>query len=264
MIKLNLNFTHYRALDFLNWSALKGYSKTPAHFAEAVKNPMSQTPAMLVGSAVHCLVLEGVQAFDRQYIQAPEGIDRRTKEGKLAWAEFQEKASGREILTAEQYDQVCQMWKSVMAHPTAGKLLTMCEKREISLTWTDRLTSINCKARIDAYDVENGLVIDLKTTAEADPKTFCRTIANFQYHGQASFYMQAMKENDLPARNFIFICVEKAPPYAVACYTLDDEALMAGNQLVDSYLARHAECVAADNFPGYPAEVQTISLPPWA
>jgi exodeoxyribonuclease VIII len=224
---------------------------------------MTQTPAMLVGSAVHCLVLEGVQAFDRQYIEAPEGIDRRTKEGKLAWAEFQEKATGREILTADQYDQVCQMWKSVMAHPTAGKLLAMADQRELSATWTDT-TGIDCKARIDAYSEEHGLVVDLKTTAEADPKTFGRTIANFQYHGQASFYMQAMKKNDLPARQFIFICVEKVPPYAVACYILDDEALMAGNQLVDGYLSRHAECVAADNFPGYPAEVQTITLPAWA
>ncbi len=150
MITPHLSFPEYRAMPEMNWSALKGYAKTPAHFKEAISNPMTQTPAMLVGSAVHCLVLEGVQAFDRQYIEAPEGIDRRTKEGKLAWAEFQEKATGREILSADQYEQVALMWKSVMAHTTAGKLLVMCEQREITATWTDRLTGIECKARIDA------------------------------------------------------------------------------------------------------------------
>ena len=45
-----------------------------------IEYPPSPSPAMALGSALHCLVLDE-QSFNRDYIVAPK-VDRRTKAGK--------------------------------------------------------------------------------------------------------------------------------------------------------------------------------------
>jgi len=263
MITPHLSFTDYRAIDFLNWSALKGYSKTPAHYLEAVKNPMTQTPAMLVGSALHCMVLDGTEKFAESYAVAPV-CDKRTKAGKELFNDFTAANGDKEILTPEQALIVYEMASSVLNHPTARKILTLCTQTELSVTWKNDETGLDCKGRIDAYNPTNGLVVDLKTTDDASPGAFARTVAKFAYHGQAAFYLDGMLSAGAYATQFLFIVVEKTAPFAVAVYVADESMIDAGRLLVSEYLARHAGCLATDTWPGYDIEVQTISLPPWA
>jgi len=260
----DLGFEDYRALDAINWSSLKRYDRSPAHYREALLQPMSQTPAMLVGSAVHTLVLEGEAVYQERYAVAPEGIDRRTKAGKEAWAQFEQDSSGKDVLTADQNATICGMGAAVLAHPRAGKLLSLCMRKELSLTWNDFETGLKCKARPDGWAESEGLVIDLKTTDDASFSAFSRTVAKYQYHGQAAFYLDGLRAAGGRAEQFLFIVVEKTAPYGVAVFLADDEMLAAGRQRAAGYLSEHAECLAIGSWPGYPVEVQTLSLPPWA
>ncbi len=263
MIKDTLSFKDYRAIDARNWSSLKNYSKTPAHYLEAQNNPTQTTPAMLVGSAVHCLVLDGPAVFSGCYAVAPE-CDKRTKAGKELFAEFVAASEGKEILTPDQDKQVQAMAATVLNHPTARKILTLCTRTELSVTWWDDKNGLGCKGRIDAYNPTNGLLVDLKTTDDASPTAFARTCAKYQYHGQAAFYLDGMLSAGAYATQFLFVVVEKAPPFAVAVYVADESMIEAGRLLVSEYLCKHAECLATDTWPGYDIEVQTITLPPWA
>jgi exodeoxyribonuclease VIII len=263
MMNANLPFDEYQSIDARNWSALKHMSKTPAHYQEAIQNPPTQSPAMLIGSAFHALVLEP-DSFDDFYAVAPAGIDRRTKAGKEAWAEFEASAAGKTILTADQDNTVRQMAAAVLRHPTASRLLSMCGQRELSVTWTDEATGTPCKCRIDAYNKTNGLVIDLKTTDDASPTAFSRTCAKYAYHGQAAYYLDGLANAGAYSSKFIFIVVEKSPPFAVAVFLCDKDMLDTGRLRYQECLRLHAECSAADNWPGYPEEVQTITLPIWA
>lgn len=256
------SFTEYRARSGVNWSALKHYAKSPAHYLAAQANPPAQTPEMQTGSALHALVLEGEAAFARRYAIAPEG-DKRRKEVKEAWAAFEAEHAGKEALTPAQNETVRRMAASLLEHPKVTPLLRRCTAREVSLQWTDPCTGIPCKGRLDGLDRDSGLVLDLKSARDASPATFARQAVNLQYHGQAAFYLNGLAAEGLSA-DFIFVVVESAPPFGVALYHVGPEVLARGRQLVNQYLEQHAACTAANQWPGYPADVQALILPGWA
>jgi len=255
------SFAEYRAIDALNWSSLKFYAKSPAHYRENVDNPQEQTAAMLLGSAVHCLCLEPV-LFDQQYAVAPD-VDRRTKAGKEQWALFEDEHQGKNILTFEQSTLARGMAASVL-DGKAGKLIGLCSERELTLTWEDQFTGLQCKSRLDAVDLVNGLAVDIKTTEDASQQSFSRTVYNYLYHGQAAFYLEALRQNGFMINRFIFLAVEKKPPFAKALYLCSDELLASGRILYQECLSKHAECLAVNEWPGYPETIHTIDLPVWA
>jgi len=263
MIIENLSFEEYRANPALNWSSAKNYAMSPAHFLNAKENPLEQTPAMLVGSALHSLVLEGPVAFSHRYVRAPE-CDRRTKIGKELWSQFVTENAGREVLTSEQFAIVSNMHQSLAVHPVVTNLLRLCHHRESSVFWEDSETGIPCKCRLDGFSQEHGIAFDLKTSDDASSSGFARTCAKFGYHGQAAFYLDGLQAAGVPASQFVFIVIEKAPPYGIACFLADEDMLRTGRLRYQEYLHRHAECLAADNWPGYPEEIQPLSLPAWA
>lgn len=254
-------FADYIALTAANWSSLKHYAKSPAHYRENADNPQEQTAAMLLGSAVHCLCLEP-DAFHGQYAVAPE-VDRRTKSGKEEWAEFEAEHQGKGIITGEQHTLAQGMATSILAGKT-GNLLTLCSERELTLTWEDQVTVLQCKARLDAVDLINGLAVDIKTTEDASPKAFARTVYNYLYHGQAAFYLEGLHQNGFTINRFLFLAVEKKPPFGKAMFLCSEELLASGRILFRECLARHAECLEANAWPGYPETIHTLDLPAWA
>lgn len=251
----------YRGIKAVNWSALKHYAKSPAHYRAYIDNPPERTPAMLLGSALHCWVLEP-EEFRKRYIVAPE-MDRRTRAGKEAHAEFLALAAGKDVLTPEQMEAVRGMGAAVRGCH-ARNLVELCEVHERAITWTDPATGLACKGRPDAYSPHTGVIVDIKTTSDASPRAFQRAIATYLYHGQAAFYLDGLLADGVRAEHFIFIVVEKEPPYAVASYACDAEMIAAGRMLTREYLDMHKACLDAGQWPGYPNRVQSIELPRWA
>ena len=76
----------YRKEPGINQSSLKKILDSPAHYQAALKNKLIPTPAMQMGTAAHCLVLDGEAAFNGAYIKKPDNIKLTTKEGK-EWTE---------------------------------------------------------------------------------------------------------------------------------------------------------------------------------
>jgi hypothetical protein len=66
--------------DYLSYSALKAFAKSPNHYLQYVNREFVETPAMVLGSALHCAVLEPNE-YGKRYTIAPK-FDRRTKAGK--------------------------------------------------------------------------------------------------------------------------------------------------------------------------------------
>ena len=63
---------------------------------------------------------------------------------------------------------------------------------------------------------------------------------------------------------FIFLAVEKEPPYAVAVYEATHEMLHTAQKQIAPLLDVYAECLKTDVWPGYKDELQQIQLPRWA
>jgi hypothetical protein len=259
-ISSSVPMDEYRAWPHVSQSTLKVLrDRSPAHAYEYMNNPPEQTPALIMGTAVHMATLQP-ELFDQHYAMAPE-CDRRTKEGKAQYAAFQEEHAGATILSADDYMKCLLIAKSVRSHPSASKLLI--GEAEQSATWIDTATGLTCKARFDMVS-KVGMLADLKTTCDASRAAFERSIYNYFYYGQASFYLNGAHELGIPADYFTFIAVEKEPPYAVAVYHLRGEVLDAGREELKPLMQTYAKCVETDTWPGYADEAVEIGVPAWA
>jgi len=256
----------YHAHPAVSKSHLDLVARSPLHYFARFLDPNREVPeptaAMRIGTALHTLVLEQDQ-FEERYVTAPQ-VDRRTKAGKEAWAEFEAEAGGRELIAADDRVMISRMAEAVWLHPAAAALLHWQGKAETTHMWTDAATGLECKCRPDWLTNDHRLLIDLKTTEDASPSGFRKSIANFRYHVQASWYLDGIKQaTDTRPDQFLFCCVEKKPPYAVAVYAADEQMIEHGQQQTMRDLAKLAECKAAGSWPGYSDQIEPISLPPW-
>lgn len=254
-----LSNTAYHALDAVGKSDLDKIARSPAHWKYAERE---ETAAMRIGSAVHCAVLEP-ERFAAEYVTAPD-CDKRTKAGKEAFAAFEVANAGRTVLPVEDGLLCHRIADAVRNHPKAAALLSSGQS-EVSALWKDAEFGVRCRARFD-WMTPDGLIVDVKTTQDAAPGAFSRSCATFRYHVQAAWYLDGYQQasgGDLPL-GFIFLAVEKTPPYAVALYELDVEAVELGRQLARRDLARYANARDLDCWPAYPTDIQPLSLPRWA
>ena len=136
----------YRAAEGVSRSQLwRLHEGSPEKFMYAEEHPEEPTPALVFGQMVHKLILEP-ETFNDEFAVAPD-VDRRTKDGKAAWALFAEMNEGKTIVKAEDYDTACGMRNALLANDLITKLLS--GKHEVPLFWTDELTGEKCKVRLD-------------------------------------------------------------------------------------------------------------------
>ena len=248
-------------------SHLDQVARSPLHYWARYVDPKRVQPeptaAMLLGTAVHTHILE-LREWDQRYIAAPDGIDRRTKVGKEAWAAFEAEAAGRTVISRDDAELVMAMGRAVHGHPAAAMLLALPGAAETTWMWHDQPTGLQCKCRPDWLTTDGSLIVDLKTTEDASPAGFRKSIANWRYHVQASWYLDGIEQaTGRRPEHFVFICVEKKAPHAVAVYAADAEMIAAGAKQARLDLDTLAVCKAADAWPGYSDQIETISLPAW-
>ena len=137
---------------------------------------------------------------------------------------------------------------------------------EAAIQWTDKVTGVPCKCRMDYClpDLDIPVVLDLKTTRDASPKAFGRSVYEFGYHVQAAMYSDALEAVTGKTPMFLFFCVENTPPHHTAKYFLDDQALWMGQDKYRDLLKKYQECVESGEWPGYSDEFVQLSLPRWA
>jgi len=257
----------YHAHPAISKSHLDLIARSPLHYWARYIDPKrvipEPTPAMRLGSALHTHVLE-LDKWDHEYAVAPDGIDRRFKAGKEAWAAFEADAAGKTVLSRDEADHVMHMGRAILSHPAAAMLLNLPGEAETTHMWTDANTGLECKCRPDWLTSDGAIVVDLKTTEDASPAGFRKSIGQWRYGVQAAFYTHSLAEaTGTRPMQFIFIAVEKKPPYAVAVYAADEQMIEHGMKTAMRDLAKLAECKAAGNWPSYSDQIEMIGLPAW-
>ena len=255
----------YHAWDAASNSSMSKLFRSPAHLKSYLEEGQKETPALFLGMAIHAAVLEP-DRFGDDYGVMPADLKRTTKEGKAAWFELTEKHGDGNVLKAKDHEICMRIRDSVYGKKTAAALLKGTGEVELSLTWRDKETGVLCKSRWDRHspDMAGGAIVDLKTTQDAEKRSFEKSIFNFGYHRQGAMYTMGAKALAMPVQHFSIIAVEKTPPYECAVYRLTEGTLEAGDDQIRALLRRYAECLMTDEFPGYPDEVQDITVPDWA
>ena len=250
----------YHAHPAISKSGLDKIARSPAHYQAAKSAPPESTDAMVFGSAFHDYILLP-DVFEEAYTVLPEDFNGRTKEGKALVAAI--KDSGQTVLKPEWMEAIKGMAAAVAAHPKAAALLTGGHP-EVSLFWQDADTGLDCRCRPD-YINPAGIIVDLKSTLDASPEAFAKSCAQYRYHVQDAFYSEGYHQaTGTWPRGFVFIAVEKTAPYAVACYTLDDVAKEKGRELYQQDLQTLQAAQAANEWPAYSDQIETLTLPAWS
>lgn len=268
MIASGLPIDEYHAdTHAISKTGLDNIERSPAIFYARHLNPSrpptpEPTAAMFAGTLGHCAILEPAE-FDKRY---PVGPDVKTKASK-DWKDFAAclDASQTPIKQAER-DMAFGMADSIRK---IGPLRDALAKgsAEVSAYWTDEATGVDCRCRPDfVHTAGNGVILlDVKTTTDASPEAFAKSIVNYRYDVQAAFYTDGYAAaSGLPVHGFIFAAVEKEYPYAAAAYMLTEEDIEAGRRKYRRNLARYAECLASNDWPGFASDIQLIQLPAWA
>lgn len=260
-------FSEYQQIQAVNCSRLTAYAQTPAH--ALIQKP--ETSAMRLGRAIHCAVLEP-KLYETRWATMPDGMIRRGKK----WEEWQEEHKEAEILSAEEEATIRGIVQSLGSgyYETARKLIELCgNDTEMVLVWKHRKFDCWCKARLDGFTPSNlGIIVDLKSTGNADPKQWIRTAINYSGHPhwQPSWYLKGAQAILGPEyETFLWILVETKEPFGISVVQASPPPEGQNNMIflaqlqMDLTLERYLESDRTGNFPGYPDKIVMGELPAW-
>lgn len=261
-IGLKMTDAEYRANPAISRSELWRLRRSPEIFKYFKDYPEEPTEALLFGQVFHKFVLEP-DTFNDEFTFEPD-CDRRTKEGKAIYDLFLESVGNRTIVPRKMMGEATLMGQLVRDHPLASKLLK--GEAEKVFFWTDRRTKVKCKCRTDMIRTtkDNIVVVDLKTCTDASTEAFTREAVKYGYDFQAAFYSEGVKENLGKYPKFVFIAVEKKPPYAINVMLADDAFIDRGRQISAELLDTYKDCKKTKLWYGYNGPqntINTLSLP---
>jgi len=268
---------HALELGMVSCSAIAQLDVSPLTYLTWVRGELANrdTEALRLGGAFHCAAGEP-ERFADAYAVAPAfghvakhdasgTTSEQAKANKTRRDEWRQNNAGKIHLSSDEGAMLTGMVDSLRRHPKIAKILA-CKGNvaESVVRWDDRALGLPCKARPDLLVPELGLAVDLKSTADATERAFTRQAFDLQYDRQAAHYRDGLLEIGWPIEHFLFVAVQKTPPYLVGLYVLhaeDEEIGRQDNRVLMGWLAK---CLVTNEWPGLSEDVITIERPRWA
>lgn len=276
---IDLDERDYRNGPGISRSDLLLINRSYRHYLQS-KTINKETPALYFGKAFHMALLEP-DKFDDTYINEKDflseeayikeftkDIKRRTKAGKEEYVEklprlkesyklYAKDFIGKIAMKPEVREIIEQMTEKIRQHPLVKQFFKNSEL-ESSYYGYDPIYGFLRKSRLDLItDTE---IIDFKTTLDASLNRFSRDIVNYMLHFQAAYYLDVARLAGFRFKRFMFVCVEKEPPYEVAIYDLNSSAIEVGHEIMERLLCKMNKYLN-NKTKGYPRHIQTIGLP---
>lgn len=215
-----------------------------------------------LGSAAHDLLLQGLEIA----VIADGYDDWRKKEAqeirKMAWQD------GKVPLLREQFERA-----KIMAG-VAEQAIHNCTELGISNLRTDGDAELSyiwvenglwMKIRTDWIKKDRTLILDYKTTGvSVNPYDLGRLVATLHYDIQDVFYRRGVKAIEDMDPRFVFLFQETEEPYFCSIIELPDHVKTVGEQKVMNGIFLWKECMASENWWGYPNKVVNVNYPRWA
>lgn len=280
--QIDENQAYHADTTRISKSGLDLIARSPAHYYAAYldpnREPRKTSAALIAGSVSHLTLLEP-HLFASQYfilddaakVQEIGGASPRTTTKYKEWkAGILAANEGKTEISLETYKAVNRMIANVQAHPAAKLLFKPGGKAEERIDWIwqgydqdGNPIQVRCKIKPD-WQAANGFIVDLKTTEDASPSGFLRSVYKYRYHVQSAYYIDGYTQrNGVEPRGFIFIAVEKSPPYAVALYFATPEMIQAGRSTYERDLRTYHHCLQTNEWHGYPTQIMPLDLPTW-
>lgn len=244
----------YHACRSISKSGLDAFSRSPAHYQAYLNGEREETNALKRGTLIHCAVLEP-DFLNVRYFGLPEVLDVRTKIGKAKYQEYAEKSGGKIIVTAEEWRMAWRIRDEVQRHKIA-RLLFDGGQSEVSIFSILQGVPVRCRP-----DYINGAIMpDVKSTVDARPGPFLKSIEKYRYYVQAAYYMDIALTQGIEVDHFPFVAFEKEEPFGIYCHNLDADSIQQGRKEYIADLDYYKRCLDSDKWPSYPEEFTEISI----
>lgn len=266
----------YNAIPALRSTELRDFARdTPAHFAYRRTVETAESDALIEGRALHIAVLEPETFSHRVRVRrplpsaaeagcvtakgepSPGYLSREQKELKARLeAEIEAEVAGAEIiLNPDQMECITEMSDALFQDREWRDLINRDSHAEVTVVWKDDETGLLCKARLDLWLPNEGIIVDLKgTKVVATPENFSREIRRYGYAHQMAFYRSGAEKamGGLHKTSPVMLAaVEKSMPHLCAVRPMDLATLLIAQAENREHLARYAECKRTNVWPGH-------------
>lgn len=258
------NRLYHQSIEEISNSGLKLVHKAPAHYEYKYLNVKQsneydeeKSDALIFGSAFHTFVLEN-HLFADQFIISPKfsGIGSR-----MAKKMFLESNKGKFPLSIENYIKIEGMANSIKNNALLQELLNPCNCLiEHPFYWVNPETGVKCKIKPDVYNTFKRIAIDLKSTEDASTEAFRKDARKFRYNIQAPFYFEGLLHNGMNPDSFMFVAVEKNPPYLINLFYADNDTMAAGREIYLQDLESYSEAKKTGIWNGYGNDVKPLHI----
>lgn len=278
---IDMPMAEYLAMPQMSASRLEIFRRSPLQYQYSLTAPpREETPAMLRGTALHMALLEP-ERFEGHYVTLGMCAGRK-KDGAPCGYRGSIYRDGQSfcrthdperdtppdesvtVIPEDEMALVIGMRDAVRAHPQASALLTGAGAMEEVLTWVDEETGVECRMRLDRYVERVAMLLDIKTAHDASPDAFRRQAENLGYWRKMAFYRRGLRATGRDVQHVAILAIEVAPPHDLAPYLLDDDHLQQADDEVTRLLRHYADCLAADEWPGYADTFRMFYRPAWA
>lgn len=287
--RLSMSWYHSQCCDgpSISSSGLRTIvNESPWHFwCSSDLNPerlpeTDDSAALILGKAAHAIVL-GDEVFDDHFIYEPEDAPRKptsqqldayddgraTEVGKRSvefWRAFDERASGRLLLTQTQVEHIAHMARNLKACPEAVEALTG-QMTEVSMIWRDEATGVWIKSRPDVIPDNGADFADLKTFAprsKSIKRAVQQAITDHAYHMQMALAVEgAERVFGNSAAECVLIMAQSNPPYTVTPVRLDEDALYWGRVMNRHGIDTFARCLKEGRWPQPVEGIMDYTIP---
>lgn len=245
----------YRSDPGVNISFLKNMRHSAAKARLRADRPMNPSPAMKLGTAIHCAILEP-DRFIEQYTIRPD-VNARTKAGKEALA-----AINGEILNKSDFEACLSIAARLREDPFYKKFV---DGGIYESSWfAQHELDVRLKARLDIWLPHMNLIVDVKTTDCIDERQLRNDIIDYHYHSQAAYYCDIVERvtGKAPA-GYVILAIETKDDRDMRAFWLDDAFIAKGRADYREWLSKWYICEKTGTWPGYEPKLHTLKAPAW-
>lgn len=248
----------YQQMGGLSSSELRNlHFKSPFHYKYYLDNPEQDEYKKFYeqGTLIHTGILEPSKINENICVLPQHILDFRTKESKeLRDAAL---AEHKNVLLYKDHLETINMIDTYRKNPLV-KTYVDGGVAESSMFWVDKDTNILCKCRPDYINIEQGYILDVKSTGDLDK--FRSSVYKYNYHVQAGHYIRgASAATGKKIETFLILALSKEPPYDVELFVFSEDALNAGVDVCKCGLSVLRDCLDSGEYPNkYGQELQVI------
>lgn len=210
-----------------------------------------------IGTVAHAMLLEE----DESGLIIVDADDWRTKAAKEKRVEAH--AAGKVALLERHADKCRAMVAAARAFIPTSEIAEAVEGAvaESVILWSEDDTHF--RIRKDWLSADRRVVIDYKTTEDASPEAFCRTIPNLGYHLQGALYSRGVYALTGVLPKFVFLAQETEAPYACALYGCDPVLSAVAEAQLQHAIETWETCMSTGKWPAYGSRVHWADAPGW-